>query len=135
VGSTRRGDGSDIQPGDKVRLKIRPASSNRARVVRFDGRIVVVALPTGELVSVGKGEITNFSSAARRAWRSRPKRRVGRPRGIVKDRVSVTVRVDRQLWQRVRALETAGILRERTEWLNTTLREAVEPLEKCESES
>lgn len=130
----RRGDGLDIQRGDKVRLKKAPASSDRAQVVSFDGRIVVIALPSGEIVSVGAEEITNFSSAARRAWRSRPERHVGRPRGIVKDRISVTVRIDRHLWQRVRALETAGILTERTEWLNATLREAVEPLENCGSE-
>jgi hypothetical protein len=132
--SRRTGDGLDIRPGDKIRVKHGPASSNRARVVSFDGSIAVVALGSGQLVSVGRGEITNFSAAARRAWRSRPKRHVGRPRGIVKDRISVTVRIDRLLWQRVRALEAAGILRERTEWLNTTLREAVEPLEKCGTE-
>jgi hypothetical protein len=78
-----------------------------------------------------QGEITNFSAAARRAWRIRPKRHVGRPRGIVKDRISVTVRIDRLLWLRVRALEAAGTLKERSEWLNTTLREAVEPLENA----
>jgi hypothetical protein len=135
VRSRRRGDGLDIQRGDKVRLKKVPASSDRAQVVSFDGRIVVVALPSGEIVSVGAEEITNFSSAARRAWRSRPERHVGRPRGIVKDRISVTVRIDRKLWQRVRALETAGILTERTEWLNATLRQAVAPLEQSGSES
>jgi hypothetical protein len=129
------GDGGlDIRRGDKIRLKKTRTSSGRAQVVSFDGDIIRVALPSGETISVGAEDITNFSSAARRAWDSRPERQVGRPRGMVKDRISVTVRIDRQLWQRVRALESAGILTRRTEWLNTTLREAVEPLEHCSPE-
>jgi len=114
----------DIQRGDKVSVKcISSSDCTRARLANFDGCVVVAALESRELISVGAGEITNYSSAARRAWASRPERQAGRPRATVKDRVAVTLRVDRQLWQHVRALESAGVLAGRTEWFTATLRD------------
>ncbi len=129
MGPRKASERLDIQGGDKVRLKSISWPSNRARVVSFDGDVVIAVLDSGGLVSIDADEITNYSSAARRAWKSRPERHVGRPRGSVKDRISVTLRVDRQIWRRVQALESAGVLTARTEWLNAMLAHAVDALE------
>ena len=53
-----------------------------------------------ELIAIESGAVTNFSLAARKAWKNMPHRRVGRPKGARHcDRVSVTLRIDRALWE------------------------------------
>jgi hypothetical protein len=53
-----------------------------------------------------------------------PERRVGRPKGsTVCDRISVTIRFDRELWQRFRIAETEGLIADRTATFNAWLEE------------
>jgi uncharacterized protein (DUF4415 family) len=52
-----------------------------------------------------------------------PDRRVGRPKGsTVCDRVSVTIRLDRDLWESFRAAESTGYVTDRTATLNSWIR-------------
>jgi hypothetical protein len=113
--------------GDKIALRRLGSGHARGVVETVIGDSVRVRLgSTGELVTASRREVINYSSAARKAWLSRPQRAVGRPKGSrVSDRVSVTLRIDRALWEKFRALEAAGKIESRTEAINAWLEERV----------
>ena len=111
--------------GDKVRIKNGTHTGERAVVdkVRTSGLIVRLDT-TGELVHTSESDVTNYSLAARKAWQSMPDRRVGRPKGTAKtDRVSVTLRIDRELWKRFKEAEGAGLIDDRTATINEWIAE------------
>lgn len=57
-------------------------------------------------MTVPAESLTNFSEAARKAWHSQPRRQVGRRKGTrLCDRVSVTLRIDCEVWERFRSVE------------------------------
>jgi len=88
-----------------------------------DGWVISIADANRE-ATVSEIDFTNFSLAARRAWQSMPDRKVGRPPGSrVSDRVSVTLRFDRDLWEGFRVAEHQGLVADRTEIFNTWLRD------------
>lgn len=115
--------------GDKIRLK--PKSTKRlplrGTVSAIDGAYLVIRnVEDGSLVRATPDEMTNFSLAARKAWEKMPHRQVGRPRGsTVCDRVSVTIRLDRDVWEQFREAERQGYVTDRTHMLNTWLREGL----------
>ena len=82
-------------------------------------------MPNRDLTVMLSGEeLTNYSLAARRAWRSMPDRKVGRPAGTrVSDRVSVIFRIDRTLWDEFLSAEKAGLIADRTSIINEYLRD------------
>jgi hypothetical protein len=85
---------------------------------------------TGDVVRVTLTDVTNYSLAARKAWESMPDRRVGRPKGsATSDRVSVTLRIDRSLWDRFRRAEAARLIGDRTESINAWISERLDELE------
>ena len=111
--------------GDKVRVK---HTRSRGVVEVLEGDHVKVRLEDGSLTLVAEDEITNYSLAARKAWKNMPSRRVGRPKGTTTtDRVSVTLRIDRELWQAFKNAEQRGVIIDRTatinEWIAEKLRE------------
>lgn len=87
----------------------------------------IVAMKNGTLTGmVSNGELTNYSLAARRAWRSMPHRKVGRPTGSkVSDRISVIFRIDRALWCEFLVAEEAERIGDRTTVINACLRDAL----------
>ncbi len=107
---------------DKVKLK---SSGLRGIVEGFaGGKIIIRADGVARLMRLAPSKVTNFSLAARKAWLSMPKRQVGRPKGLrLCDRVSVTLRIDRELWEEFRGKENSGVIRDRTETVNCWLRE------------
>lgn len=121
----------DAAPGDKVRLKGKTHHGKRAVVDEVRSKVLIVRLDgTGQLVQVSPAEVTNFSLAARKAWKSMPERRVGRPRGsTTTDRVSVTLRIDRKLWEQFRRAEAAGRIEDRTSTINGWIEEKLAELE------
>jgi uncharacterized protein (DUF4415 family) len=73
-----------------------------------------VELADGSRKSLATNTVTNLSAAARSAWKTMPNRQVGRPTGTkIGDRVSVTLRIDRRLWERFRMQENAGLIGDR----------------------
>ncbi|MEQ1824681.1 MAG: hypothetical protein ABL921_02000 [Pirellula sp.] len=109
--------------GDKVRHK---AANERGIVVSVNGDKLSVRLQRGEVLALVAKDVTNFSLAARKAWQNMPVRSVGRPAGTTKtDRVSVTLRIDRDLWERFKAAEASGQISDRTtvinEWIGSKL--------------
>ena len=116
------------QVGDKVRLKIPPHANERGVVVRVTKRTILVEV-AGNTLETRPDYFTNLSLAARKAWESMPDRRVGRPKGSCHcNRVSVTLRIDRELWDDFRRLEAAGAIQDRTAIINTLIREKTEEL-------
>ncbi len=92
-------------------------------------RLVIKGVSDDKLFSVASAEITNFSLAARKAWEKMPERQVGRPKGsTVCDRISVTIRVDRDLWGIFRVAEAEGIVKDRTLTINNWLRDGLRHL-------
>lgn len=110
--------------GDKVRVKDGPYKGLRGLItsVRNDSCQVRLA-DGGRLIELKCTEILNYSLAARKAWLKMPRRKVGRPFGTrVCDRVSVTLRIDRELWKRFQEAESMGLVVNRTATINGMIR-------------
>jgi hypothetical protein len=118
--------------GDKVRLKVGIHADERALVEAVeDGKLAVRLEKSGQRLWVLPEQITNYSLAARKAWVTEPDRAVGRRKGTkLTDRVSVTLRFDRDLWQQFRELEEAGVITNRTGLLNDWLREKLAEMDR-----
>jgi hypothetical protein len=121
--------------GDKIRVKSGAHSGERGIIASIDGEWLSVRLETSEqAVRVSRQSVTNFSLAARKAWVTGPDRAVGRRKGTkLCDRVSVTLRIDRDLWVRFREMEAAGLIEARTSAINAWLREKLDEIESAKS--
>jgi hypothetical protein len=118
--------------GDKVRMKAGVHAGERGLVEAVDGEKLVVRLEdSGQRLRAVPEQVTNFSLAARKAWVTGPDRAVGRRKGTkLCDRVSVTLRLDRPLWERFLGLEEAGVIEDRTGLINGWFREKLAELER-----
>jgi uncharacterized protein (DUF4415 family) len=123
--------------GDKVRLKSGTHAGARGLLESFNDEKLVVRLEgSGLKVRVTPGQITNFSLAARKAWITEPDRAVGRRKGTkLSDRVSVTLRLDRDLWELFRGLEEDGVIANRTGMINALLRKKLSSLDRGRRQS
>jgi uncharacterized protein (DUF4415 family) len=101
--------------GDKLRIRSGPFTGHRGVVCAIEANNrLSVQLADGSRKSLAATTVTNFSAAGRKAWKTMPNRPVGRPTGTkLSDRVSVTLRIDRRLWERFRMQENAGIIGDR----------------------
>src|SRR5438445_8170943 len=124
----------DMTPetGDKIRLKTKSHFGARGIIEAFDGEELVVRLDgSGRKIRVHARDVTNYSLAARKAWKTQPNRRVGRPLGMrLCDRVSVTLRIDRDLWEQFQKAQARGAIEDRTAIINEWLREKLADLER-----
>lgn len=116
------------QVGDKVLIKKGKHTGKRAVIAHFAGsQCLLSILDSDQQVEVNSADILNYSLAARRAWLKMPTRNVGRPAGTrVSDRVSVTFRIDRQLWNDFQDAEEQGFIENRTATINTLLQNFVD---------
>jgi uncharacterized protein (DUF4415 family) len=120
--------------GDKIKLKNHRGAPMRGIVEEVqDDELLIRLHESGELVAVASELVTNFSLAARKAWKNMPHRQVGRPRGARHcDRVSVTLRIDRALWEQFKRDESEGRIRDRTATINFWFREMLDRLERTQ---
>ena len=120
--------------GDKVKLKGHHGTPMRGIIEEVHGDELLVRLhETGELIALGSESVTNFSLAARKAWQHIPRRQVGRPKGARHcDRVSVTLRIDRALWEQFKRDESEGRIRDRTATINLWFHEMLQKLERTQ---
>ena len=127
----------NAEAGDKVRLKAGAHAGARGLLDAFDGEKLVVRLESSGLkVRVTPDQIINFSLAARKAWVTEPGRAVGRRKGTkLSDRVSVTLRLDREIWERFLGLEEDGVIEDRTGLINGWFREKLARLGREERQS
>jgi hypothetical protein len=119
------------EAGDKVRLKAGTHAGARGLLDAFDGDKLVIQLEgSGFKIQVTAEQVTNFSLAARKAWATEPDRAVGRRKGTkLHDRVSVTLRLDRDIWERFLDLEEDGVIDDRTGLINGWFREKLAGLD------
>lgn len=123
--------------GDKVRLKKGSHQGQRGVVKSVEGTKLSVLLDDSENVVTATAEdVTNFSLAARKAWKTEPNRGVGRRKGTrLTDRVSVTIRLDRELWEEFQKKEEAGAIDDRTAVINQWFREKLAELDAVEPQT
>jgi hypothetical protein len=121
--------------GDKLRIKQGRFADQRGTILARNGTELVVRLESsGRRIRVAQGAVTNFSLAARRAWVTAPNRRVGRRKGSkIHDRVSVTLRIDRELWVRFQKSEALGRISDRTAVINQWFIQQLDALEHGEA--
>lgn len=112
------------EAGDKVRVKVGPHSGQRGVVDAIDGEQVLVRLEkTAQMVRLQADQVTNFSLAARKAWVTDPNRGVGRRKGTkFRDRVTVTFRIDRDLWEQFMQMVETGRIEDRNSAVNSWFR-------------
>jgi hypothetical protein len=120
------------EAGDKVRVKVGDHTGRRGVVEAVEGDKLVLRIEeSGSKVRVTPEQITNYSLAARKAWVTGPDRAVGRKKGTkLYDRISVTLRFDRDLWERFLALEEVGVIDDRTGLINGWFREKLAELDR-----
>jgi hypothetical protein len=125
------------EAGDKVRIKTGAYAGERGIVETVDGDKLLVRLEaSGSKVRVSPEQVTNFSLAARKAWVTDPNRAVGRRKGTkLCDRVSVTLRLDRDLWEHFTGMEDSGVIEDRTAIINRWFREKLAELDDGERQS
>ena len=128
----RRKAGGYLAPAELLE-----ALAERGVVAAVHGDELLVRLDeSGELVTVASALVTNCSLAARKAWKTMPHRRVGRPQGARHcDLVSVTLRIDRELWERFRQDESAGLIEDRTATINMWFRDMVDKLKRTKTQA
>jgi ribosomal protein L24 len=123
--------------GDKVRLKKGNHQGERGVITAVEGEKLSIQLDGSEKITHAPAEtVTNYSLAARKAWKTEPNRGVGRRKGTrLNDRVSVTLRLDRELWGEFQKKEEAGIIEDRTAVINQWFREKLAELDDAEPRS
>lgn len=98
---------------------------------RIKGKTLFVRLEYGETAKFSEADLTNYSLAARKAWERMPHRRVGRPKGTSRtDRVSVTLRINRDLWKQFKLAEQEGLIVDRTATVNEWIQEKLNELNR-----
>ncbi len=121
-----------VRTHDKIRISSGQNEGERAVVERMSsrGKLLVRLTRSGKLVPIASDKVTNFSAAARKAWKTMPRRKVGRPRGRTLNRISVTLRIDKTIWSRFKTLESSGSISGRSEVIEMMLTEKLGQLEE-----
>src|SRR5262249_3184022 len=113
-------------------MKAGTHAGERGLVEAVDGEKLLVRLEeSGLRLRILPEQVTNFSLAARKAWAAGPDRAGGRKKGTkLYDRVSVSLRFDREVWERFLGLEDAGVIQDRTALINGWFREKLAELDR-----
>src|SRR2546429_7885662 len=91
--------GSPPEPprvGDKVRIKVGASVGLRGVIAAIRKQRMSVDVSDGSRAMLTASEVTNYSAAARLAWRTMPKR-AGRPANPER-KIRVSLRVDEGTW-------------------------------------
>lgn len=115
-----RDEADGHRPDDKVRSKIQPGESERAIIREVNPAWLRIETEAGELTVVPPEAVTNYSLAARRAWRTMPKR-AGRPLGSRQKRM-VSWRIDADVRDMLESAVEAGLIPNREQAVNSWLR-------------
>ena len=118
--------GEDLEDGhrlgDKVRVKVRPGDPERGIIREVSKAWLRVETNDGETVLVPPDSVTNYSLAARRAWRTMPKR-AGRRRGDVAPSRMVSLRLSADVIELLHRAADLGRIGSREQAINNWLRE------------
>ncbi len=120
-------DREPARAGDKVRMKNGPHAGARGVIRSARGDRLRVRLPDGASVVVIASDITNYSAAARLAWKRMPKR-AGRPLALER-KVRVSLRIDSGTWTALAVHAARGHIRSREHLTNVLLHRALQRLD------
>jgi uncharacterized protein (DUF4415 family) len=118
-----------FHPGDKIRIRNGPFAGARGIIlVEVDG-LLEIQLDESEsnTLTLPVEDITNYSLAARRAWKVMPKR-AGRPQLPIPRKKMVSMRLDVDVWDRLGDAVELGLITSREEAVNFWLREKLDAL-------
>ncbi len=113
--------------GDKLRIRSGDRAGQRGIAVGEDSGQIIVALMTGEELVLARDQMTNFSLAARRAWKVMPKR-AGRPKAQGERKTMVSLRLEHDVKRRLSLAAEMGLIRTREDAVNGWLRECLDRL-------
>jgi hypothetical protein len=108
------------QFGDKVRIRSGLYKGVRGTIKAEVDGVLEIQLDTSEVIYAMLEEITNYSLAARRAWKVMPKR-AGRPQLSAPRKKMVSMRLDVNVWNRLSKAVELGLISNREETVNTWL--------------
>ena len=117
-------DLNDIQPGDKVRIRSGLHTGARGVICTKVDELLEIDIGINDTVRVTLEEITDYSRAARRAWKAMPKR-AGRPKGQKPVKRMVSMRLDADLWDMLQEATERGLIPSRERAVNDWVREQV----------
>ncbi len=120
-------DPSGFQPGDKIRVRSGPYKGARGIIQAESNGLLEIQLDESGIVHIVSKEITNYSLAARRAWKAMPKR-AGRPQLPVPRKKMVSMRLDVDVWNRLGEAVELGLIPSREEVVNIWLRQQLDSL-------
>ncbi len=126
AGRSIRNSPEPPRAGDKVRMKAGSAIGLRGVVAAIRPQGIIIDLLNGSRATVTPSEVTNYSAAARLAWRTMPKR-AGRPANRER-KVRVSLRIDEATWRALAGLVQRGRIRSREHLLNELLKQAAKRL-------
>ena len=122
-----------IRAGDKIRVIAGPHAGSRALVAGVRAQTILARLESSDkTIALQYDEITNFSAAARKAWKTTPSRRVGRPAGKGPARTSVTLRIDKELWSKFQDYEARGHIQDRSLLIEQLLARKLDLIERSD---
>lgn len=121
-----------FQPGDKIRVRSGLNKGARGIIRTESDGLLEIQLDSSDIVRIEQDKITNYSLAARRAWKVMPKR-AGRPQLRAPRKKMVSMRLDVDLWDRLGKAVELGLINNREEAVNTWLRERLHKLFSGES--
>jgi hypothetical protein len=129
VPDRRKGYQEPPRARDKVRVKGGNRAGSRGVVIAVRGDHIDLILSDGHRVSATTSAITNYSAAARLAWRTMPKR-AGRPPDPRK-KTRVSLRIVAEVWEQLGRLASEGRIRSREHLVNTLLADALRRMGKA----
>jgi uncharacterized protein (DUF4415 family) len=119
---------NEFLQGDKIRIRVGENKGFRGRIKSCNKEECEVdLLPDHKLIIVKSTQITNYSLAARKAWKTIPKKS-GRPLQPGPRKKRVSVRIDEEVWEQLKQAAEQGLIPSREEWLNSLLKQKVQQL-------
>src|SRR6266581_9788011 len=102
-------DPQGFQLGDKIRIRSGSYKGTRGVIQAESNGLLEIQLDKSEVVHVASMEVTNYSLAARRAWKVMPKR-AGRPQLATPRKKMVSMRLDIDVWDRLGEAVELGLI-------------------------
>ncbi len=120
-------DSNGFRSGDKIRIRSGPYKGARGVIQAELEGLLEIQLDESNIIRVQIKDVTNYSLAARRAWKAMPKR-AGRPQLPTPRKKMVSIRLDIDIWNRLGEAVESGLIPSREEAVNTWLRERLDIL-------
>ena len=114
--------------GDKIVVLRGQYRGLRGTILDIRGSDVLVQLPD-DTVTLSTSYLQNYSSAARKAWKTRPVRATGRPKDpTLEPKKMISLRLDASLWEELGKATELQLIRSREAAVNQWIREKLDEL-------